>query len=936
MVAPTPRPSTPAKRTSRDTCETTEKLPSGLRTDDEVGTPKKRLRFAEDADEAPEPAAADDAPEANEPDSTDEGAAGAPEDQWLVAAPETRIAPEDLVPGIDGEITTDARCGRCQHLGHDRYDCPMDTRIFPAKFSGRCLICGTAINVGEDLCHSKIEGKHDCWAHPRCHIKSLVAHREEEARALEAAAAAVAPEVDAIKEFVRGGAGHALVEAAAGSGKTRLIVECSQPEVCGGPALVLVFNKAAQEELGRRGAADPRTFHALGLAAWKARVGDFRPLLHVKKSRILLHALYPQPPEDRQRYPRKKKSLVCAVFDTFVQKLVHVIKICGIGVARVDEDDGAARLVELAIEHGLDDRLEKLVGRLSKSRRERAAELWATRARRLDRGVELAREVLDASCEVARSREWRGRTSLPSVAGKVRYDLPFVDGDDFLYMPLRDDVALFGGGDLAYLFVDEAQDTNPTRRAWCVGIQRQTSCRVLAVGDPMQAVYGFAGADHDALDRLRRAFPGMETFPLSTCWRCPRRHVALANEVVDKVGEAGDSTARRVEPRADAPEGVIARDENFGSRPLPGDRLLGAVTAPGAVPEKTLAVAVVGRTNAPLLALRDVLASRGVPCRMVGIEALSKKLLRVLEKLEVQTFAQLEDALEAASLGRYDDGGGDDDDDDDDDDAAMEQPTSKRLAARDAKACLSVIVDALKHERGGDVSLEAVRERVRQLYGDDANATVVLSSCHRAKGLEFDRVYLLEPSQFPLDNIMDHGSEAEKRQERNLAYVAFTRAKEELIFLEDLRPESNSKWHDAVHRLFPDSSASGRRKPAPRPRAEPWYRTWTDHVYRERARAERDDAHDSDAAELDSRPEMTDDEAAGHLGLEAPPKTRAEMQIAYRKRLLDVHPDKQALKPEGERLDAEEAKVQTRDALYARDFFLAEFRGDDDDDSGDE
>ena len=63
MVAPTPRPSTPAKRTSRDTCETTEKLPSGLRTDDEVGTPKKRLRFAEDAD---------DAPEANEPDSTDD------------------------------------------------------------------------------------------------------------------------------------------------------------------------------------------------------------------------------------------------------------------------------------------------------------------------------------------------------------------------------------------------------------------------------------------------------------------------------------------------------------------------------------------------------------------------------------------------------------------------------------------------------------------------------------------------------------------------------------------------------------------------------------------------------------------------------------------------------------------------------------------------
>ena len=61
----------------------------------------------------------------------------------------------------------------------------------------------------------------------------------------------------------------------------------------------------------------------------------------------------------------------------------------------------------------------------------------------------------------------------------------------------------------------------------------------------------------------------------------------------------------------------------------------------------------------------------------------------------------------------------------------------------------------------------------------DKRAKVWLSSIHKAKGLEADRVVLLHPHLLPHPNAKKPW---EKEQEANLKYVALTRAKQGLTF----------------------------------------------------------------------------------------------------------------------------------------------------------
>ena len=97
-----------------------------------------------------------------------------------------------------------------------------------------------------------------------------------------------------------GADGHALVEAGAGSGKTRLLVKIAcECEGGGRRALVLAYNKAAQLELGKRCVREAKTFHAFGLAAWKEHLGGNVNVYLGKKSVLLLHALYPPPRNTR-------------------------------------------------------------------------------------------------------------------------------------------------------------------------------------------------------------------------------------------------------------------------------------------------------------------------------------------------------------------------------------------------------------------------------------------------------------------------------------------------------------------------------------------------------------------------------------------------------------------------------------------------------------
>lgn len=68
---------------------------------------------------------------------------------------------------------------------------------------------------------------------------------------------------------------------------------------------------------------------------------------------------------------------------------------------------------------------------------------------------------------------------------------------------------------------------------------------------------------------------------------------------------------------------------------------------------------------------------------------------------------------------------------------------------------------------------------IQELFNEARGADIWLSTIHRAKGLEADRVFIIRPELLP--HPLAKGA-AEHQQERNLKFVALTRAKKHLFF----------------------------------------------------------------------------------------------------------------------------------------------------------
>ena len=82
---------------------------------------------------------------------------------------------------------------------------------------------------------------------------------------------------------------------------------------------------------------------------------------------------------------------------------------------------------------------------------------------------------------------------------------------------------------------------------------------------------------------------------------------------------------------------------------------------------------------------------------------------------------------------------------------------------------------------------EAVINRIETIFKDDQKDGICLSTVHKAKGLESDRVFIIREDKFLLPHCMRKAWMAE--QEYNLVYVAYTRAKKYLGFVIDFQED---------------------------------------------------------------------------------------------------------------------------------------------------
>ena len=344
-------------------------------------------------------------------------------------------------------------------------------------------------------------------------------------------------------------------------------------------------------------------------------------------------------------------------------------------------------------------------------------------------------------------------------------------------------------------------------------------------------------------------------------YRCPKSHVRLANE--------WGSGQLRACPNA--VEGVIIRGASFASHP----------------PRASAAHAVLARTNASLLALGRKLAARNLAFRMIGRRDVAERLLKLLDhhgkagdvhslRRNLQTYMRTHINGEDGDV-----------------------PVEGKEEERDYVQCLWLIVQDLEQQGSQPLTVAAVRAQVQSMYnaGDGVPGAdqLTLSTVHRAKGLEWERVYLLQPGQLPLWFVMEYGQPWAQQQERNLMYVAVTRALQELVFLRDVAQ---------MDTLF--------AAPHPAPGAGTGAEGGS-------PQSATDTAAGTGTAEAEVLRDVT--WALGLLGLGATPQgpqDREQVRKAYYQRLMDWHPDKQQQKEdEAARLPMKRAHSLTSDLFEA-------------------
>ncbi len=312
-----------------------------------------------------------------------------------------------------------------------------------------------------------------------------------------------------------------------------------------------------------------------------------------------------------------------------------------------------------------------------------------------------------------------------------------------------------------HLFVDEFQDASAAQfrlvRAW-LG-ERSDLC---VVGDANQAIYGFAGADADHLTRF-------------TSWFPPDRHpdvgvVALGanyRSTPQIVRAAGAVLGSPVAVRAARPDGPAPTVTEYDSDEAEAHGVARALRAAHAPDRPWRRMAVLYRVNAQSAAFEEALTRARVPFRVRGGE-------RFLDRPEVRVAL---DTLHQVAR------------------AAPTRPFRAHLTDLTVDAEVSEErrehVDALVRlgreyldAEGGPGSVDGFLAFLRTtLRGDDADAigsdAVELLTFHRAKGLEFDTVFVtgLERGLVPISHAKSHEALDE---EQRLLYVALSRAERRL------------------------------------------------------------------------------------------------------------------------------------------------------------
>jgi len=249
-----------------------------------------------------------------------------------------------------------------------------------------------------------------------------------------------------------------------------------------------------------------------------------------------------------------------------------------------------------------------------------------------------------------------------------------------------------------------------------------------------QAIMAFSGALSNSFHELVARF-SCTTLPLTISWRCPKAVIAVAQQYVPDIQAAPTAI-----------EGAVIYADHPNLSDLPR--------------------VILCRNNAPLLrlAMRLFIAGHSVECAGRDIGAgLKSTINRIASSKNSDHMKADEFVCRLHNWAKRE----------------IERRPARKHSVQDKLEALSTLAE--HHATAG-----SIRKHIDNLYvnaedGTRRPAEFHLSTIHKAKGREWDSVGFLDSHLIPAKWAKQ---EWELEQESNLAYVAVTRAKQELVYLD--------------------------------------------------------------------------------------------------------------------------------------------------------
>ena len=306
------------------------------------------------------------------------------------------------------------------------------------------------------------------------------------------------------------------------------------------------------------------------------------------------------------------------------------------------------------------------------------------------------------------------------------------------------------------IYCDEVQDFSNIQLNFLKFIKRAKG-RYVFIGDFHQAIYNFAGANAQAFNQIPKMFAPVETFDLPICYRCAKSHLSRVNREYGipilpcddaPLGFVKTIDKNKISEYAKAGDMVISRKNKWIAEVVLD---LARNGTPIFIEDKEMVVAI----------KRQILSSK---CTSVGtlekflqkvISNYNKKLFEIVSK-NVREGGHEEERLEAVA------------------------ETNSKI---DNTSFLLEILEGYLENHTPSDSVSKFSDFVDKLLNTTPSPDCVrLCSIHKAKGLEATNVFVLNEAKINFDF---RNSKEQNVQEKNLSYIATTRAKEGLYLVKE-------------------------------------------------------------------------------------------------------------------------------------------------------